>query len=220
MQILIVEDDFLTAKFLQKSLALQGYGQPIIADNANDSLQKAKETKIDLAFMDINIKGPVDGLQLAYKLYSQYKVNIIFLTSYHDSQTIKEASYSNPLGFLIKPVNAPDVEATMMVAKQKIRATQSGNTDTIELGSYLFDKTTHSVSFQGENIALSKRESAALAALATHHGSSISSYALMEQIWGQNKSSSALRELISRLRKKLPKLQITRHSNIGYCLHA
>ncbi|MGM0534186.1 MAG: response regulator transcription factor [Campylobacterota bacterium] len=220
MQILIVEDDFLTAKFLQQSLTLQGYNKPLIADNAQDVLQTVANTRVDLVFMDINIKGAVDGLQLARQLWITHQSGIIFLTSYHDSETISEASLSKPLGFLIKPVSAADIEAVMMVAKQKLSAPKPASSDSVTVGPYSYEKKTRTICYQGKTIALSKLESSALAALIENHGTSISSQTLIQRIWGADKNPSALRELISRLRKKLPHIKIVRHSNIGYSLYS
>ncbi|MFX4253351.1 response regulator, partial [Aliarcobacter butzleri] len=85
-----------------------GFLSVFITDNAIDADILIKEKNIALIFMDINIKGPKDGLQLATEISKKYNIQIVFITSYQDTQTIQEASLSTPLGYLIKPIIKAD----------------------------------------------------------------------------------------------------------------
>ncbi|MFW2601304.1 response regulator [Aliarcobacter butzleri] len=82
MNILIVEDEYLTSKFIQESLYSLGFLSVFITDNAIDADILIKEKNIALIFMDINIKGPKDGLQLATEISKKYNIKIVFITSY------------------------------------------------------------------------------------------------------------------------------------------
>ncbi|PZP12406.1 MAG: hypothetical protein DI602_09380, partial [Aliarcobacter butzleri] len=78
MNILIVEDEYLTSKFIQESLYSLGFLSVFITDNAIDADILIKEKNIALIFMDINIKGPKDGLQLATEISKGYNIKIVF----------------------------------------------------------------------------------------------------------------------------------------------
>ena len=76
-KIVIVEDEVITQRFLQDIFAQ--YDTTVVGcfDNAADLLAHIKDLSCDMILMDINIKGPMDGIQLARKLLEKYTVPII-----------------------------------------------------------------------------------------------------------------------------------------------
>jgi DNA-binding response OmpR family regulator len=221
MNILVVEDEPLTVQFIKQTLQAMKH-RVWCADNSSGCKNILECEVIDLVFMDINIKGSVDGLQLALDVTNNYQASIIFVTSYRDTDTINEASLSKPLGFLIKPVIKSDIEAIMMVASTQHKAdmaSKTSNSNIITIGALKFDKKTKNVTCSDENIKISKLEKKALEIFLHNPNIVLSSEELLDEIWGDKRSKSSLRELISRLRKKLPKLKLENYSNIGYILH-
>lgn len=70
--------------------------------NAKDVLKFADENRVDIAFLDINIKG-VTGLKLAEKLRERNKkTNIIFCTGYSEYSLDAHDLYCS--AYLLKPV--------------------------------------------------------------------------------------------------------------------
>ena len=67
-------------------------------------------------------------------------------------------------------------------------------------------------------ITLSKLENKAIEIFVKYFNTPISNEMLISYLWKEEKNNSSLRELISRLRKKVPNLKIRNHSNIGYVL--
>lgn len=217
MNILIVEDEFLTSKFIQETLYSLGFLSVFITDNAIDTNIMMQEKNIDLIFMDINIKGPKDGLHLAIEISKKYKTKIVFITSYQDTNTIQEASLSTPLGYLIKPIIKADIESIMMISKNFLNYNQKEPTF-INIDIYKYDKI-NSLLYEDEKlITLSKLENKAIEIFIKQLNSPISNETLISYLWQEEKNSSSLRELISRLRKKVPNLKIKNYSNIGYIL--
>ncbi len=221
MDILIVEDEPLTAQFIKQTL--QALDHTIyLSDNADDCYEILDVKSVDLIFMDINIKGSIDGLQLALGATQKYNVNIIFITSYRDTDTINEASLSKPLGYLIKPVIKSDIEAIMMIASTQHKASsidQPKSSNTITIGPLTYDKKTKNVTCSNESVKMSKLETKALEIFLHNPDLVLNTPDLIDKIWGDQRSKSSLRELISRLRKKLPKLKLYSYSNIGYILY-
>jgi DNA-binding response OmpR family regulator len=213
---LIVEDEFLTASFIKNVLLEQGVTKADTADNAIDAEKLFKRIKYDIVFMDINIKGPIDGIELAVKLYRKFSCKIIFITSYQDSQTIYEASFADPLGYIIKPVIPADIESIFMIAKKTFETTQ--DLEIVQLGKYCYNKETKALSHLKGKIKLSKLESKAFDLLVKNANNVVENDYLKNYLWGEARSNSTLRELISRLRKKVPELDIQNHSNLGYVL--
>ncbi|MEJ2190013.1 MAG: response regulator, partial [Acidobacteriota bacterium] len=61
-QIVIVEDEGITAMHLRALLAGFGYKVTGIEDTAEGALDRIAETRPDLVLMDIRLKGRMDGV--------------------------------------------------------------------------------------------------------------------------------------------------------------
>jgi len=75
----------------------------------------------DLALMDIQIEGSMDGIQTAQMLQADYRVPVIFLTSSCDEATISRAAGATPYGYLVKPFKLHDLKASIHTALHKAR---------------------------------------------------------------------------------------------------
>ena len=60
--ILIVEDEYIAAEYLTRILRALGVKTIYKVPSALEALKCISEHDIDLAFMDINIKGNIDGI--------------------------------------------------------------------------------------------------------------------------------------------------------------
>ena len=68
--ILIVEDKQIVAMDLQQTLVELGYETCGVARSADEVLRQCAHQRPDLTLMDIRIKGPLDGIQVAELLRS------------------------------------------------------------------------------------------------------------------------------------------------------
>lgn len=220
MNILIVEDEAITALFLAEVAASHSHHIVATVDNAEDALKAAREHAVDIALMDIEIKGRLDGIQTATALREKHNIPSIFITSYKDSTTIKDAKFVAPLGYLIKPVVGEDIEAALMVAENHIKqGEEEAENKTYKLGSFEFETRTRTLTKNGKPVSLTQKETRCLQYMLEHVDTNISSEQLIMTIWdGKEKELSSLRELVFRLRKKLPELKIKSVSKFGYIL--
>ena len=67
-RILIVEDQFIEAYSLERTLLKSGYAVPPIARTVQDGLQAISDQHIDLVLLDIILKGDQTGIDLAREL--------------------------------------------------------------------------------------------------------------------------------------------------------
>lgn len=219
MKIAIVEDEGITALFLRKSLVSLKHTVSGLFDNAAELLAFLERDQVDLVLMDINIKGATDGIQCARKVYTEYPaISIVFLTSYKDQETICDAQGVKPYGYLIKPVSKSDLAAVLMVVQSHHTPRAEAN-DIIALGHYRYHSTEH-ILYESDNIiALSLKEQICLDTLVHNINNYVSSEQLEQSLWPERSDhKGSLRELIFRLRKKLPHLTITTTRNTGYTL--
>lgn len=110
--ILIVEDERLIANDIARMLKKNAYSVIGIADNAESALDLIGEHKPDLCILDINIKGKIDGIELAAKL----DIPFVYLTAYYDQSTVDRAKKTNPGAYIVKPFNERDLLVNIELA--------------------------------------------------------------------------------------------------------
>ncbi len=117
--ILIVEDERIVAKELQRSLTTLGYRVPYTAASCDDALRLADTQRPDLVLVDIRIRGERDGIATAQELARRYRVPVIYLTAYADKHTVERAKHTEPYGYLLKPVKLEELRSAVEIAFHK-----------------------------------------------------------------------------------------------------
>lgn len=219
MNIVILEDEAIMMMFLKASLEEKGHNVIGSFNSYEGFFELIEKESIDLVFMDIHIEGALDGTQIASKLRQIDKnIKIVFVTSYKDSQTMQMAKESKPNGYLIKPISKEDLEAILMVCE--INLPKKSTISNIQITSYEFNPDTRTIQENGELIKLTQKELHCFELLLQNKNNHISHEHLVQALWNEDLYSRAnsLRELVYRIRKKLPNLTIENSVNIGYIL--
>lgn len=115
-RILLVEDETLVALSVQRALQNWGYEVPVVIAYGEDALQKTAEFQPDLILMDINLAGVLDGITAAEQILAQHDIPIIYLTAYADPRTLERTKTTSPYGYLLKPFNDRELQATIEAA--------------------------------------------------------------------------------------------------------
>lgn len=118
-QILVVEDEAITAMDIQRRLKSLGYQVPVIVCSGEEAIEKAKENKPDLVLMDINLYGGMNGIEAASKIHSFSDIPIIYLTAYSDNETLQRAKITEPFAYMIKPFKDRDLQLNLEIAFYK-----------------------------------------------------------------------------------------------------
>ncbi|MCG8320414.1 MAG: response regulator [Cytophagales bacterium] len=105
VKILIVEDEVLVGEDIKIQLEELDYEVCQIASRADEALRVIKIHQPDLVLMDINLDGPIDGIEAAKKIKSLYDLPIIYLTDLKDDETFERAKATGPSIYLNKPFN-------------------------------------------------------------------------------------------------------------------
>ena len=87
-------------------------------DNAQEAIDflKANNDKIDVALLDINLNGELDGIDLANIIKAEYGIPFMFVTSYTDDKTLERAKHTSPIGYIIKPFTTEDLKTNLEIA--------------------------------------------------------------------------------------------------------
>src|SRR5690348_2682486 len=115
-KILIVEDERVTAEHIRLTLQRLGYQVIAIVANGKNAIQRAGELKPDLVLADIDLKGAMDGIEVATQVRTRWAIPTVFLTAFGDEETVRRARQSEPFGYLVKPFAEQELHATIEIA--------------------------------------------------------------------------------------------------------
>ena len=109
VKILIVEDDAIIAMDMEQVLKGKGYKVVGRVDRGEKALVVVEEKKPDIVLMDINIKGSINGIDVAKILLNDIHIKVIYVTAYSDVNMKERAFETEPVGYLIKPVRETEL---------------------------------------------------------------------------------------------------------------
>lgn len=113
--ILIVEDDLPFALELDMLIRRIGYTVKGRVDNSAEALEFLLIDPPDLVLMDIQIKGRLNGVELAEKV-KETNIPFLFISSVQEEQTYERARNTNFVGYLVKPVNKFSIRTAVDLA--------------------------------------------------------------------------------------------------------
>ena len=115
--LLLVDDDNLVLATTSSGLKAAGY---IVrtAQTVAEAIELLEEYRPDLALLDIRM-GLQGGFDLARVLRDRYAIPFVFLSAYDDQATVEEATELGAVGFLVKPVDFPQITPTIEAALKR-----------------------------------------------------------------------------------------------------
>lgn len=116
--ILIIEDDPHIAASLSEMLEILDHKVLGVAESFDEAIKHLNDKDIELALVDIQIKGDKSGIDVAEKLKNDFKLPFIFTTAYADKETIQKAAVHSPYGYIVKPYSMKEINAGIEVAIQ------------------------------------------------------------------------------------------------------
>jgi len=117
--VLVVEDEVVIARDIQRTLLDLGYRVPVIAMNGFEAVDAVEAVRPDLILMDIRLGGTLDGIQTAAKVREKYEIPIVYVSAYSDEATLARAKETGPYGYVVKPFDDRDLRTTIEVALRR-----------------------------------------------------------------------------------------------------
>lgn len=114
--VLITEDDAVSARFLKETLKKLNYNVVEIAQTAEESISKAIKYNPDIVIMDINLPGEIDGIEATKRIRTTLKIPVIYLTGAADTDTLERALKTEPNGYLLKPFKKQELFTVIEMA--------------------------------------------------------------------------------------------------------
>jgi len=127
LNILVVEDNLSFSLELQMLLEDLNYNVVTSVDNSAAALEAIFSQSPDLIFMDIEIKGSMNGVEVAQKI-SHLDIPVLFISSRKEPEIYAEALKSNMIGYLVKPVEKISLRTGIQLAISKAHSLKTANT--------------------------------------------------------------------------------------------
>lgn len=228
-KILVVEDEKNIAQVLAYNIKKEGYDCDIAYDGES-GLNMALGNGYDLILLDIMLPK-MTGFEVCERIRYKSQVPIIFVTAREEEkdkilglETGADDYVTKPFSFreLISRIRANIRRSSGEVVTERAAA----SSEPIVVGELIIDTDHYSVTKNGEEIELSKKDYDFIVFLAQNLGMAYSREDLLEKIWGYDDYYGDIRTVdvtVSRIRKKIendparPEYLMTKRG-VGYYL--
>lgn len=223
INIMYIEDDVLATTKL-KHILEKYFNKIIIASNGQDAFEKIKvEPKIDLIISDINMPK-MDGLEFLEELRKDnLEVPFIFVTARDEPDKMLKAIQLDINNYILKPINLQNLLSIIdkIVEKLYKEYLLLEKNSHIQLNKDLFwNKNNKTLIFENNIIKLTKKELLFIEILMSDENKVHKIEEIISTLWEEEfleKDYVAnLKNLISRLRSKVPSLNIENLYGMGY----
>jgi len=215
LNVLIIEDESIVSLHIKKIVLMAKHYVINVVKNANDALEVAKTSNIDLIISDININGNIDGIECCKILQKKYDIPIIFITAYRDIDTLNKASDIDFIGYLVKPFREDELET--MLNLTVIKYTKVSTKIHKISQDYTFNYKENKLFYKNTPIDLTKKESKFLRTLLNAKGNVVSHDIIDDYVWeSEPVYDSTRRALVHRFKQKLPNFPLELIKGKGY----
>lgn len=115
-KVYIVEDVSVIRMMLEQCMEENGFEVVGSSPSAEDAWEDINNIQIDLILLDIQLVGERNGIWLGGKIDQKLKIPFIYITANQDHKTSLAVMATNPVGFIIKPINIIQLITTAKIA--------------------------------------------------------------------------------------------------------
>ncbi len=214
MRVLLVEDDPMIGKAVQKGLHNQGFAVDWVPDGRQAELSIAHDV-YQAIILDLGLPR-MDGLSLLAAMRGHRNNVPVIIVTARDAVSDRIAGLNAGADdYLVKPFDLDELVARV---RALLRRQAGSGTPALECGSLSLDPVTRSVTLGGVSIDTSAREFAILESLMRKPGAVLSREALEEAVygWDEQIGSNAIEVHLHHLRKKVGPHVIQNIRGVGY----
>ena len=184
--ILVVDDEKPLRELVRAYLEHESY-QVVEAATGDEALQAFATHRPDVLVLDLMLPG-VDGIEICRRVRAQSDAYIIMLTARADEVDRVVGLEVGADDYLTKPFSPRELVARVRACLRRPRLGRVAAVDTTALRfeALAIDVDGHSVTLDGEPIALTTTEFRLIHILASAPGRLFTRSQLLEQVWGMN----------------------------------
>lgn len=214
MRLLLVEDDVMVGKSLQRGLIQAGFSVDWVRDGRQAELTLTHGIH-DLTILDLGLPQ-VDGMTLLKALRARGDEMPILIASARD--TVRDRIAGLEAGaddYVLKPF---DLDELIARVRALLRRHAGSGSPLLRCGALTLDPAKRVVTLENAEVELSPREFGLLEALMQRPGTVLSREKLEESVygWGEEVASNAIEVHLHHLRRKLGAQRIRNVRGVGY----
>ncbi len=202
LKILIVEDEPVLALGLKRKLQKYNYDVVDYVTSIEDFQETIEQnSSVNLLIMDINLRNSMSGIECYEHMH--IKIPVIYVSAYTEEGIVDQAILTNPLGYLVKPINISELLILLKIAQQKLDKEDGGEIISLS-AEYTYDMKHDLLYHKTVQVPLTGKKLNLLRILIEAKGKYIPLSVLEERLYRDEPvSSSSLRTLIYRLRSQM-----------------
>jgi DNA-binding response OmpR family regulator len=215
MRILLLEDDLLLNRAIDKFLSKEGHNVKTFR-NGKLALDAVFKNRYDMLLLDINVPT-LSGFELLERMDSQkIQIPTIFISALRDIEDISRAFDLGCYDYLKKPFHLKELSLRIDKVLKSSYMPQAH----IRLShNYSLDTETNTLRFKGEVQILSSRQLKIIILLAYNRSRVVNYELFQEYAWdNMNVEIPTIRAEINRLKKILKEDIIINIRNMGYMI--
>ncbi len=201
MQVLVIEDDNLTAQSIILMLGSEGLN-PYRTDLGEEGIKLAKEVSYDMILLDSHLSD-MSGQRVLEKMRaSGVKTPVMILSGDHSTKSIVTALGMGADDFLAKPFHKDEMIARIHAI---IRRSKGHANNIVNVGPLEINLNKRKASIEGNTINLTGKEYDVLEVLALNKDKNVSKPMILEHLYGGiNEPEQKIVDVFAcKLRKKL-----------------
>ncbi len=227
MKLLLVEDDAKLGAVVQKLLTLENF-QTDWAQDGKEALEFVRDNRLnayDVIILDWMLPE-ISGIEICRILRDKAKYNyqggIIFVTAKDSTEDCINGLNAGADDYIVKPFQTGELIARVNAVSR--RKTKPFIDDVYTKGALTLNNTQNTLSYQGKELALSRKEFNLFRLLFINNGQVLPRATIFDKVWPDKLDTgpASLDSHIYMLRKKLkdfaPNIKIKLIKNIGYVM--
>ena len=186
--VLIVEDEPNLLTALKYTLEQEGY-ETLTASDGESGLNIARSSDPDLVILDVMLPN-LDGFEVCRILRRQSDIPILMLTARGEEADRVDGLELGADDYVTKPFSMRELLARVRnMLRRSLSSVSDGTSDKSEIirsGNLTIDLAGHSVTLEGEELAIKPREFSLIALLVANRGRAFTRDQILERLWGHD----------------------------------
>ncbi len=201
-QVLIIEDDGHTRRFLHTCLSQRGW-RTSEADCGKTGLALFNSENPDLVIVDLGLPD-IDGITVTRRLRQLSDVPVLILSARNQEHNKIAALDAGADDYLTKPFGSGELHARLQALMRRVTRSRL-NQSTFETGQLRVDLTARKIWVSENEVHLTPIEFSLLGLLVRHAGVVVTHRQILKEIWGADHINDQhyLRIYMGQLRHKL-----------------
>ena len=213
-RILIAEDEFQIASFLEKGLAANGFSTSVAVDGVT-AAAAARDDDFDLMILDLGLPGR-DGLDVLAEIRRRGEHLPVIVLTARDAVPDRVAGLeSGADDYVTKPFSFEELLARV---RARLRDDRNEEATMLRAGGVSLDLRTRRADVDGRSVELTAREFALAETFMRHAGQVLSREQLLSHVWGYDfdPGSNVVEVYVRYLRRKMGNDRIKTVRGMGY----